>query len=75
MIGMCFAECSGLFDETGGAYIYAKKAFGNFVGYEVGIAAWAIRIIAEATMYVAFATALGGFFPALNNTLSKKISL
>lgn len=25
MIGMCFAECSGLFDETGGAYIYAKK--------------------------------------------------
>ncbi|WP_428845179.1 APC family permease [Apilactobacillus xinyiensis] len=73
MIGMCFAECSGLFDETGGAYIYAKKAFGNFVGYEVGIAAWAIRIIAEATMYVAFATALGGFFPALNNTMSKNI--
>ncbi|TPR13129.1 amino acid permease [Apilactobacillus timberlakei] len=73
MIGLCFAECSGLFDESGGAYIYAKHAFGNFIGYEVGIAAWAVRIIAEATMYVAFATALGGFFPALNTSLAKNI--
>ncbi|UQS84895.1 APC family permease [Apilactobacillus apisilvae] len=73
MIGLCFAECSGLFDESGGAYIYAKRAFGNFVGYEVGIAAWAVRIIAEATMYVAFATALGGFFPILNSSLAKNM--
>ena len=70
-IGMCFAECSGLFSETGGAYIYARHAFGHFIGYEVGIAAWVIRIIAEATMYMAFATALGGFFPALNSPLAR----
>ncbi|QBP17630.1 amino acid permease [uncultured bacterium] len=72
-IGMCFAECSGLFSETGGAYIYARQAFGNFFGYEVGIAAWVIRIIAEATMYMAFATALGGFFPALNSPFAHDV--
>ena len=72
-IGMCFAECSGLFSETGGAYIYARHAFGYFIGYEVGIAAWVIRIIAEATMYMAFATALGGFFPALNSPVARDV--
>ncbi|MQS74863.1 amino acid permease [Lactobacillus halodurans] len=72
-IGLCFAEDSSLFEETGGPYIYAKAAFGNFVGYEVGFVTWAIRIIAEGTLYVAFATALAGVFPQLNNTASKDI--
>lgn len=54
-------------------YIYAKEAFGNFIGYEVGFVTWAIRIIAEATMYVAFATALGGTFPSLATPLAKNI--
>ncbi|GLB46406.1 amino acid permease [Philodulcilactobacillus myokoensis] len=72
-IGMCFAECSGLFDETGGSYIYADAAFGHFIGYEVGIAAWVIRIIAEASMYVALATAIGGFFPSLNTPVAKNV--
>lgn len=72
-IGLCFAEDSSLFDETGGAYVYAKAAFGNFVGYEVGFVTWTIRIIAEGTLYVGFATAVAGVFPQLNNTLDKDI--
>ncbi|WP_125764234.1 APC family permease [Companilactobacillus hulinensis] len=72
-IGLCLAEDASLFDETGGPYVYAKAAFGDFVGYEVGFVTWAIRIIAEGTMYVGFATALGGIFPSLNNTFSKDL--
>jgi len=72
-IGLCFAEDSSLFSETGGPYVYAKAAFGNFVGYEVGFVTWAIRIIAEGTLYVAFATALAGVFPQLNNIVAKDI--
>ncbi|MDD9138655.1 amino acid permease [Fructobacillus sp. CRL 2054] len=71
LIAMCFAECASYFKQTGGAYIYAKEAFGNFVGYEVGFVTWAIRIIAEATMYVAFATALAGTFPSLATPVAK----
>lgn len=72
-IGLCFAEDSSLFDETGGAYVYAKAAFGNFVGYEVGFVTWTIRIIAEGTLYVGFATAVAGVFPQLNTTFDKDI--
>lgn len=72
-IGLCFAEDSSLFEETGGAYVYAKAAFGNFVGYEVGFVTWTIRIIAEGTLYVGFATAVAGVFPQLDNPIAKDI--
>ena len=72
-ITFCFAEASGLFKENGGAYIYAKEAFGDFIGYEVGFLSWATRIIAFSTMSVGFATALGGLTPSLNTDMMKNI--
>lgn len=72
-ITFCFAEASGLFKENGGAYIYAKEAFGDFIGYEVGFLSWATRIIAFSTMSVGFATALGGLIPSLNTVMLKNI--
>lgn len=72
-ITFCFAEASGLFKENGGAYIYAKEAFGDFIGYEVGFLSWATRIIAFSTMSVGFATALGGLIPSLNTDMMKNI--
>lgn len=73
VITFCFAEASGLFKENGGAYIYAKEAFGDFIGYEVGFLSWATRIIAFSTMSVGFATALGGLIPSLNTVMMKNI--
>ena len=35
-LALCFAEAAGLFKSNGAAYIYAKEAFGNFAGFEVG---------------------------------------
>ncbi|MFV8043281.1 APC family permease [Streptococcus pluranimalium] len=62
-IALCFAKAATYFDRDGGPYLYAKEAFGNFVGFEVGFVTWAIRLIAQATMAVAFTTALGSIFP------------
>jgi len=62
-IALCFAECAGRFTRDGAAYVYAREAFGSFVGFEVGIMSWAIRIIAWAAMAVAFATALSAVWP------------
>jgi Amino acid transporters len=50
-----------------------KAAFGNFVGYEVGFVTWTIRIIAEGTLYVGFATAVAGVFPQLNTPIAKDV--
>lgn len=60
-IALCFAEVAGKFDRNGGAYVYAKEAFGDFIGFEVGFMKWAIAIIAWATMVTGFSEALGAF--------------
>lgn len=73
LIALCFAECASQFSVTGGAYVYAKEAFGNFVGYEIGFVTWAIRMIAEATLYVGFALALGGMFPQFASPMAKNV--
>ena len=72
-ISLCFAEASSLFKDTGGPYIYAKEAFGDFIGYEVGFLVWATRIIAFSTMSVGFATALAGIVPEWNTVFMKNV--
>lgn len=72
-IALCFAEVSGKFKKNGGPYIYAREAFGDFVGFEVGFMKWAIGMIAWATMAVGFTTALSAVFPAAGEGLVKNI--
>ena len=62
-IALCFAECAGRFSRNGAAYVYAREGFGSFIGFEVGIMSWAIRIIAWSAMAVAFVTALAAIWP------------
>ena len=33
---LCFAEAASYFEEPGGAYLYARAAFGDFVGFQTG---------------------------------------
>jgi amino acid transporter len=39
-VALCFAELSSNTDETGGAYVYARQAFGRNVGFVVGWFCW-----------------------------------
>lgn len=72
-IALCYAEDATYFKDNGGPYLYAKEAFGDFVGYEVGFSVWAISIIAWATMSNAFVTALGAIWPVLTQPLWKDL--
>lgn len=45
-LALCFAEVAGFFSRNGGPYLYAKAAFGDFVGYEVGVLKLVVTIIA-----------------------------
>ena len=73
LIALCFAEAGGLFKKNGGPYVYAKEAFGEFVGFEVGFMKWAIMIIAWAAMAVGFPTALESVWPAAGEPFMRNI--
>ncbi len=49
-IALCFAEMGGIYQETGGAYIYAKNTFGPMIGFMVGWMMWLSAIIGWAAM-------------------------
>lgn len=70
-MALCFAELSGLFKKNGGPYVYAKAAFGNFVGFEVGFMKAAVSIIAWAAMANGFATALSAVWPVAGDIFVK----
>lgn len=64
-IGWCYAQCASAFNRNGGPYLYAKEAFGDFIGFEVGLMRWVVGIIAWASLTSGFIVALGSLFPAL----------
>jgi basic amino acid/polyamine antiporter, APA family len=59
----CFAEVSSRFTETGGPYLYAREAFGRFMGIQVAWLVWFVRLTACAANANLFVIYLGEFFP------------
>lgn len=64
-IAWCTAQCAALFQRNGGPYLYAREAFGEFVGFEVGIIRWIVGMISWAALAVGLTTGLGTFFPMI----------
>ncbi len=62
---LCFAEAVSHFSEAGGAYLYAKTAFGDFVGFETGWMNWLARVTSLASLSNGFVVSLARLFPAL----------
>src|SRR5215212_8579530 len=64
LIILCFAEVSSRFEETGGTYLYALKAFGPVVGFEVGWLIWLQRLMAFAAISNVLVAYLSFLWPA-----------
>jgi basic amino acid/polyamine antiporter, APA family len=60
-----FAEAASHFDEPGGAYLYARSAFGDFVGFETGWMNWIARLTSLASLSNGFVLALALLQPSL----------
>jgi APA family basic amino acid/polyamine antiporter len=58
---LCFAEAASHFSEPGGAYLYARTAFGDFVGFETGWMNWIARVTSLASLSNGFVVALAYF--------------
>lgn len=63
IIMACFAEVSSRFSGTGGPYLYAREAFGRFMGIQVAWLVWFVRVTASAANANLFVIYLGEFWP------------
>ncbi|HEV3141222.1 MAG TPA: APC family permease [Vicinamibacterales bacterium] len=64
-VALCLAELASRFEGTGGLYLYARAAFGDFVGFEVGWMQWFARASSQASIMAGTAVALGYYWPSL----------
>jgi len=64
-VALCLAELGSRFDGTGGLYLYARAAFGDFAGFEVGWMQWFARASSQASIMAGTAVALGYYWPSL----------
>jgi len=71
---LCFAEAASHFSEPGGAYLYAKTAFGDFIGFETGWMNWLARVTSLAALSNGFVLSLARIFPSLG-TASARIAV
>ncbi|WEG72554.1 APC family permease [Vagococcus intermedius] len=65
LLAVCFAEVSGYFNKNGGAFQYSKAAFGDFVGFNVGLLGWFVTLISWSAMAAGFSKLLIVAFPTL----------
>jgi basic amino acid/polyamine antiporter, APA family len=59
LLVLCFAEAASMFDKAGGAYVYTRAAFGDFVGFEVGWMTWISKLSTVAGLSAFFSRAVG----------------
>ncbi len=69
LTAFCYAELASTYHQTGGAFVYARKAFGRNIAF---LAAWALLldyVVTTAISALAAVGYLGYFFPELNSPL------
>lgn len=75
VIMACFAEVSSRFAQTGGPYLYAREAFGRFMGIQVAWLLWFVRLTASAANANLFVAYLDEFWPKATDPLPNLVIL
>lgn len=75
IIMACFAEVSSRFADTGGPYLYAREAFGRFMGIQVAWLVWFVRLTACAANTNLFVIYIGEFWPDIRRPFPKLVTL
>jgi basic amino acid/polyamine antiporter, APA family len=71
----CLAEVASRFSETGGPYLYARIAFGPFVGIQIGWMLWLAQITALAANANLFVSYLTEFWPLAHEPVARALTL
>src|SRR4029453_12794938 len=68
LLALVFANLGRAYPKTGGPYHYARRAFGDFVGFQTAWAYWIAAWVGNAAIAVAFAGYLGVFWGDVGST-------
>jgi basic amino acid/polyamine antiporter, APA family len=66
LLALVFANLGRAYPKTGGPYYFARRAFGDFVGFQTAWAYWIAAWVGNAAIAVAFAGYLGVFWGDVN---------
>lgn len=69
LIALCYADMSGKFAGSGGAWLYAYHAFGRFSATEVGFFVWISGVVTISAEVSALFTTLQSFFPVFKDPI------
>jgi len=77
MLALVFANLGKAFPRTGGPYAYARRAFGDFVGFQTAWGYWIAIWAGNAAIAVAFVGYLAVFWPAVgtNGILASAVGI
>ena len=75
LVVLCFAEVASRFDRTGGPYLYAREAFGDFAGFEMGWLFWLRSTTTFGAVCNLLLTYLGVLWPAAAGPLRPWLSI
>ncbi|MFI0411734.1 amino acid permease [Actinomadura sp. 3N508] len=77
LLALVFARLARAYPRTGGPYAYARKAFGDFVGFQTAWGYWIAVWAGNAAIAVAFVGYLAHFWPELadNKALAAGVGL
>ena len=75
LIVVCLAETASHFTASGGPYLYARAAFGRYVGIQTGWLFWLMRITAPAANGNLFVIYLSEFWPHAKDPLPRFVIL
>jgi basic amino acid/polyamine antiporter, APA family len=67
----CYAEAASQFSESGGHYLYVRRAFGRFAGIQVGWMTLLSRLTACAAAVNLLVISLGEFWPGVSAPLPR----
>jgi APA family basic amino acid/polyamine antiporter len=71
----CFAEVASRFQQAGGPYLYARAAFGRFMGIQTAWMLWLGQVAAPAANANLFVIYLGEFFPHAKDPVPRALVL
>jgi APA family basic amino acid/polyamine antiporter len=62
LLALVFARLGRTYPETGGPYVYSRRAFGDFVGFQQAWGYWIAAWAGNAAIAIAFVSYLGEYF-------------